>query len=108
MIEAAPFDSPIMSLLDGSRLILALLGIVVGAYQVMLIRRAHTRGQQARFLALAILLGVVSVSRVQLLGAPITWQYVASAFGIGLAAYGSWAARSERPAEQRPPKPHHR
>lgn len=90
-----------MILLDTVRVLLALVGGIIAAYQVALIRSASTNGQRARLAGIAGAAAILSGSRLQNLGAPLTWQFVGTAAVFVALAYGSWKWRDEIPAQPR-------
>lgn len=94
-----------ISVVDTLRLIVAVVGGIVAVYQGALIRQAGTPGQRARLAGIAFAALVLAGSRMQNLGAPLSWQLVGSLLAIGLLAYGSWRWRYEQPATPR--RPHH-
>jgi uncharacterized protein YaaW (UPF0174 family) len=93
--------------LDLARVLLAGIGGITGAYQLALIRKSPTPGQRLRLAGIAVALAVLSASRLQNIGGPVTWQFFAGAVAIALLAWGSLLFRREIPAQRRhTPDPH--
>lgn len=96
-----------MLALDIARVALAGVGGITAGYQLALIRKSPTAGQRLRLSGVAVALAVLSFSRLQGLGGPITWQLVGGAVAIVLLAWGSLLFRREIPAQPRShPGPH--
>lgn len=104
-----------MVALDIARIVVALVGFVVGAYQVVLIRAAPTSGQRWRLAGIAGALGVLCASRVENVGQPLSWQFVGTSLVVIALLVGSYKFRNETPAQPRrrpgpfgPVNPHRR
>jgi hypothetical protein len=86
---------------DIVRVAVAAAGLAIGAHSVYMGIRVPNWGQRCRFFGLSLLLLIVCGSRVQNLGAPVTWQLLASVIAIGVLAYGSLSFRNEVPVQRR-------
>lgn len=74
---------------DVLRVMTALAGLVVAAYQVKLAMDVPSRDQKARFMGAFTILLVISGTRIERIGDPPTWQLLASSMGVLLFVYGS-------------------
>ena len=93
VLAATPFAGPTQGLLDVVRLVVATAGLFLAGYQWRLWRDAHGPGQRQLLAALSILLLIVSGSRVQNLGAPITWQFCVTVVATAVVGWGTWQWR---------------